>query len=157
MKLKAHQRIIREQKSKENPLGLFPDKPDVIDLKKATVRQIDYHTAEKIILEYEWLGTMPTYCTHYFGIYFNGICGGVVVFGIGIPKNVLEDICGKEHLPDVRVLTRGACVYWTPVGSATKLIGNSLKLLKKDGYKIVVAYSDVRAGEIGTIYQACNF
>ena len=143
MKLKAHQRIIREQKAKENPLSLFPEKPDIIDLKKAVVRKINYQTAEKIIIEYEWLGNMPTYCTHYFGIYFNGICGGVVVFGIGIPKNVLEDICGKEHLPEVRVLTRGACVHWTPTGSATKLIANSLKLLKKEGYKIIVAYSDV--------------
>ena len=158
MKLKAHQRIIREKKAQEKPpLGLFPNKPDEINLQRAKTKQINYQTAEKIILEYEWLGTMPTYCTHYFGIYFDGICGGVVVFGIGIPKNVLENICGKEHLAEVRVLTRGACVHWTPTGSATKLIGSSLKLLKKEGYKIVVAYSDVRAGEIGTIYQACNF
>ena len=68
MKLKAHQRIIREQKAKENPLSLFPEKPDIIDLKKAVVRKINYQTAEKIIIEYEWLGNMPTYCTHYFGI-----------------------------------------------------------------------------------------
>tara|TARA_R110000744_G_scaffold235224_1_gene352912 strand:+ start:39 stop:818 length:780 start_codon:yes stop_codon:yes gene_type:complete len=158
MKLKAHQRIIREKKAKEKPpLGLFPDKPAEINLQTAKIKRINYQTAEKIIKEYEWLGTMPTYCTHYFGIYFNGICGGVVVFGISLPKNVLGSICGKEYLKNVRVLSRGACVHWTPTGSATKLIGNSLKLLKKEGYKIILAYSDVRAGEIGTIYQACNF
>ena len=158
MKSKAHQRIIREQKAKEKAsLGLFSDKPDEINLQKTKIRQINYQTAEKIILEYEWLGTMPTYSTHYFGIYFDGVCGGVVVFGISLPKSVLESICGKDHLKQIRVLSRGACVHWTPKGTATKLIGNALKLLKKEGYKIVVAYSDVRAGEIGTIYQACNF
>ena len=45
MKLKAHQRIIREQKAKENPLSLFPEKPDIIDLKKAVVRKINYQKA----------------------------------------------------------------------------------------------------------------
>ena len=157
MKLKAHQRIIREQKAKENPLGLFSDQPEFINLKKAKVCKINYKTAEKIIKEYEWLGTMPTYSTHYFGIYFDGVCGGVVVFGISLPKNVLQSICGKKYLKSVRVLSRGACVHWTPIGSATKLIANSLKILKKEGYKIILAYSDIRAGEIGTIYQACNF
>ena len=69
MKSKAHQRIIREQKAKEKAsLGLFSDKPDEINLQKTKIRQINYQTAEKIILEYEWLGTMPTYSTHYFDL-----------------------------------------------------------------------------------------
>lgn len=154
---KAYQKIIREKKEKENPLFLFPDKPNNIDLKSAVVRPISYRTAEKIIKEYEWLGTMPTYSTHYFGIYFDGICGGVVVFGISLPKSVMDSICGEEYGDSVRVLSRGACVHWTPVGTASKLISKSINFLKSDGYKIIIAYSDERAGEIGTIYQSCNF
>lgn len=159
--MKAHQRIIREKIAKQNsdffPLfGKHWENID-IDIKQATIKQIDYNTAEKIILKYEWLGTMPTYSTHYFGIYFDGTCGGVVIFGISLPKSVLVSICGEEYLGQVRVLSRGACVHWTPIGSASKLISESIKILKKQGYKIIIAYSDVRAGEIGTIYQACNF
>ena len=155
--MKAYQKIIREQKAKEKPLLLFPDKPDSIDLKEVIVKPINYHTAEKIIKEYEWLGTMPTYSTHYFGIYFDGACGGVVVFGISLPKSVMDSICGEEYGDKVRVLSRGACVHWTPIGTASKLISKSIKSLKNEGYKIIVAYSDERAGEIGTIYQSCNF
>ena len=159
--MKAHQRKIREQIAEQDsdffPLfGKYWESLD-INIKKTIVKPIDYKTAEKIILKYEWLGTMPTYSTHYFGIYFDGVCGGVVIFGISLPRSVLESICGKEYLEKVRVLSRGACVHWTPIGSASKLIGESIKILKQEGYKIIIAYSDVRAGEIGTIYQACNF
>jgi hypothetical protein len=155
--MKAHQRIVREEKAKEKPLVLFPTEPDNPDLKTAVIKQINFTTASKIIKEYEWLGTMPTYCTHHYGIYFDGFLGGVVVFGISLPRSVLDSICGAEYGDIVRVLSRGACIHWTPRGSATKLIGKALKLLKHEGYKIVIAYADVRAGEIGTIYQACNF
>jgi len=100
---------------------------------------------------------MPTFCTHHYGIYFDNICGGVVVYGISLPQPVFDSICGVEFGNKVRVLSRGACVYWTPIGSASKLISVSLRMLKKEGYKIIIAYCDTRAGEIGTIYQACNF
>jgi len=56
-------------------------------------------------------------------------------------------------------LARGACVHWTPPGSASKLIASALKLLKEDdpNVRVVIAYSDTDAGEIGTVYQATNW
>jgi hypothetical protein len=50
----------------------------------------------------------------------------------------------------------GACVHWAHPHSASKLITSSMKLLPSQ-YKIVTATVDEHAGEIGTIYQACNF
>lgn len=154
--MKAHQRIIREQKQFTDSGGLF-GYPQNVDIKTAIVKETDFNTASKIIYQYEWLGTMPTFCTHYFGIYFEGICGGVVIYGISLPKSVLDGVVGKKYGDKVRVLSRGACVWWAHPHSASKLIGESLKILKKQGYKAVVAFCDTRAGEIGTIYQACNF
>ena len=152
----AHQKLIREQKRQTDNGGLFTY-PQNVDIKKAIVKEIDYNTASKIIFEYEWLGTMPTFCTHYFGIYFDDICAGVVIYGISLPQSVLDSVCGKKYGNKVRVLSRGACVWWAHPHSASKLIGESLKVLDKQGYKAVIAFCDTRAGEIGTIYQACNF
>lgn len=160
----SHQYKIRQKVAEEKgdiiySNTMFPIKvSDInISLKDAVVKEVTYETAEKIISVYEWLGTMPTFTTHYFGIFFDGVCGGVVLYGISLPQSVLDSICGAKYGDKVRVLSRGACVHWSPKGSASKLIGASLRELEKQGYKIVVAYCDTRAGEIGTIYQACNF
>ena len=162
--MKAHQRIIREQKAKEKPLLLFPDKPSVIDIKNATVRPVSYKTAEKIIKEYEWLGGMGNAYKHY-GIYFNGYCGGVVCFGFpsasASRKNhhPLDVVVGKNYGQYVIQLVRGACVHWAHPHSATKLISSACKQLKNNYpiIKIILAYADENAGEIGTIYQADNW
>ena len=154
MKLKAHQRIIREQKAKEKPLCLFPDKPDVIDLKKAIVKPVSFLTAEKIIKEYEWIGTMPLpkSCRFIFGIFFNGFCGGVLIFVEPSTRQF-----NKNHPRQAVQLNRGACVHWTPKNTASFLISKSTKKLKECGIKIITAYCTVEAGEIGTIYQASNW
>ena len=68
---KAHQRIIREKKSQETPHDLFGNYWDNIntDIDNGIIKVIDYQTAKKIILEYEWLGTMGT-TQYHFGIFF---------------------------------------------------------------------------------------
>jgi len=91
--VKAHQRIIREEKAKSDTGGMFGH-PEA-NIKTAICKRISYETAQKIILEYEWLGTMGQglYC---YGIYFEGVCGGVVCFGLpaGIESGAF---CGKEY------------------------------------------------------------
>jgi len=160
---KAHQRIIREEKENEqvnkDPLfgSWWETNHRKTDIKNAEIKEISYGEASPIIFKYEWLGTMPTFNTHYFGIYFNGECGGVVVYGISLPKTVFDSVLGKKYGDKIRVLSRGACVWWTPKDAASKLISSSLKKLSEYGYKAVIAYCDSRANEIGTIYQACNF
>ena len=161
--MKSHQRLIREriEKSEEQKDPIFgtwwEDNERCVDIKEAKIEEITFQEASPIIKKYEWLGTMPTFCTHYFGIYYNGECGGVVVYGISLPQTVLDSFLGKEYGQKIRVLSRGACVWWAHEHSASKLISTSLKRLSDYGYKAVVAYCDTRAGEIGTIYQACNF
>ena len=75
----AHQYKIRLQKAKEKQYTLFPldySKMD-LDLRKTTIKPISHKTAEVIILEYEWLGTMPHAGSVQgcYGIYFKDICG----------------------------------------------------------------------------------
>lgn len=128
-----------------------------LDLKKARVIPVSREFAEQIILKYEWLGTMANTQIHY-GIFFQNYCAGVTCIGIkgnGFPTPYI----GKEFgiaIQDMVLLARGACVHWAPPGTNSKLVSFTCKLLKNYG-KLILAYADTDAGEIGTIYQSCNW
>lgn len=148
----AHQKIIRDKMSKTDRSPI----PSKIDIQEAVCRMIDYQTAKKVILEYEWLGTMGLgmYC---YGIFFEDILGGVVCFGLPAGKTS-GDICGVENRDKAICLERGACVHWAHPHSASKLISYAVNdMAKNTKYRIFFAYSDDSAGEIGTVYQACNW
>lgn len=158
--MKAHQRIIREQKASENGRdGLFGSWWSQLDtnINKAVLKETDLRTASKIIEEYEYLGTMPNAPMKSYGIFWEGNCGGVVVFGAVSPPSVSESVIGKEFAGKVIQLGRGACVHWAHPHSASKLISFGLREIEKLGWRIVIAYSDPDAGEIGTVYQATNW
>src|SRR5207302_1647154 len=54
-------------------------------------------------------------------------------------------------------LCRGASTHWAPKHAPSMLVGQALRRLKtRTGARVVVAYADPEAGEIGTIYQATN-
>jgi len=130
----------------------------VLDLGKAIVRPVSRELAKSIILKYEWLGTMAATSAH-FGIFFGPYCAGVTCVG---GTNVLAGafmpgLFEVEHR-DLLVLARGACVHWAPAGTNSKLVAWTVRLLRKaKAGKILVAFSDSDAGEIGTIYQACGW
>jgi len=154
--MKAWQRIMREAKEQDINNLLFLDKPSKIDIKTATFREISYLTAKKIISEYEWLGTMGTTQYHY-GIYYDDFLAGVVCFGYFQAMNGYKNYVGTKFYKDGIQLSRGACVWWAHEHSGSKLIAYGLKEIKNKGYKYVIAFSDARAGEIGTLYQATNW
>lgn len=152
---KAHQRIIREEMAEKEKHNLFGSWWETVNkaVDKTEIKEIHRKHAEPIILKYEWLGTLPANCTKYTGLFFDGTLGGVCCF-----TNV--KFGGKYTIFGYKAycLCRGACAHWVPKWGASKLISGSLKLLFGDGEPIViVAYSDWSAGEIGTVYQACNW
>jgi len=159
--MKAHQRIIREQKQLTDNGGLF-GYPSNVDIKNCVLRETDYITAKKIIEDYEWLGTMGT-TQFYYGIYFDGVCAGVVCFGYFQAMNTnsgghpYAPYVGEKYAKQGIQLSRGACVWWAHEHSGSKLISYGLREASKKGYKYVIAFSDPEAGEIGTLYQATNW
>ena len=154
----AYQYKIRLEKQNEVRTDLlFPVEEDKIDksISKSVVRSVSYQTAEKVILEYEWLRSMPASAMFQFGIYFGGYCGGVEVFGGYPDENMWKTYKWK---PVAIHIHRGACVHWTPVGTASHLISECLKWFRNNTpYRVFTATVDEEAGEIGTIYQACGF
>jgi len=160
---KAHQRLIREEKSDVRFFGeLFPCKYPESDIKKAELDEVSYQDAKGVILEYEWLGTMGTTQRHY-GIFYDGYLAGVVCFGYFQAMNTNKGghpyapLIGEKYAKKGIQLTRGACCHWAHPHSGSKLIAYGLKRVEKDGYKYCIAFSDPLAGEIGTLYQATNW
>jgi hypothetical protein len=122
----------------------------------ARVEEITTHEARPIIERYEWLGTMGR-SAHCCGLFLDGILLGVACFGwpAGIES---RDICGRDRRHLAIALERGACVHWAPPNAASFLISHACRLIARQyGYRIFYAYSDEDAGEMGTVYQACNW
>jgi len=151
---KAHQRVIREAKQKESVQSASI--PKDVDIKKAICKEITFEESKKIILEYEWLGTMGTTQKHY-GIFYDNVLAGTICFGYFQAMNRNAYPVGEEYKKKGVQLSRGACTWWAHPHSASKLIGYGLREMAKQGYKYVIAFSDPEAGEIGTVYQATNW
>lgn len=111
--------------------------------------------AIEFIKRYEWLGTITQYSTHYFGAYYRGVLGGVLIFSV---PNSFSKLMGENTKEIERLISRGACASWTPVGLASHFLMWTIKyMVKNTQYRLFTAYSDPTAKELGTIYQACNF
>ncbi len=133
--------------------------PDVdLSLKKAVVRPIRKRLAEQIILKYEWLGTMSSTNLH-FGIFFGSYCAGVTCVGKAVTAgNNIHSPFAIER-DELLILARGACVHWAPPGTNSKLVSWTSRLIpeRRPRAKLILAYADTDAGEIGTIYQASGW
>lgn len=148
---KAHQREIRERYERDEP------RPTIPNLSGCRVEKITSEQAKQVILKYEWLGTMGRAVACYGLRTADGELLGVAVFGW--PSAVeSRDICGRKNREIAVCLERGACVHFAPPNSASFLIANAVKQAARDhGWRIFYAYADPEAGEIGTVYQACNW
>jgi hypothetical protein len=127
-----------------------------LDLSAARIKRVDVNTAKKIIHQYEWLGTMGAGTVRNYGIFFGMFCAGVTCYACSGAVAVLAKTFRVET-GQLSYLTRGACVHWAPKGTNSKLISHSCRMEREHGIKIVVAFADSDAGEVGTVYQASNW
>jgi len=110
---------------------------------------------KEFIHRYEWLGSMGQFPTHRFVSMYNDIVCGAMVFSI---PNAFSKLLGDGTHEIERLIARGACSSFTPKNLASNLIMKSIKwMVKNTRFRLFVAYSDPDAGELGTVYQACNF
>ena len=117
---------------------------------KETVKQI-----KQFIERHEWLGKISNYPTHFFVAKYKDILAGVVIMDM---PNAFSKLLGEKTRKIERLISRGACISWSPKNLASSLIMYSIKwMVKNTDYRVFTAYSDPEAKELGTIYQACNF
>ena len=118
-------------------------------------KSLVFKEIKSFIERHEWLGRLSLYPTHFFTARYNGILAGVVVMDM---PNAFSKLLGDNTKQIERLISRGACVSWSPKNLASKLISFSIKwMVKNTQYRLFTAYSDTEAKELGTIYQACNF
>lgn len=107
------------------------------------------------IVKHEWPGKMPHRPTHRFIATYNGHLAGVVVMAT---PNAFSHLLGKDNRNREKLISRGACISWSPKNLASALLMFSIRwMVNKTPYRLFSGYSDTTAGELGTIYQACNF
>lgn len=133
-----------------------------LSIKDSVVREITYTEAKSVIDKYEWLKCMPVCVKHCYGLFFphkynpnDWLLGGVTVFAQEYAENTgvwdKYGFAGKMIL-----LARDVNIHFCPKNANSHLIMESIKLLP-ERYKVVTCTIDTLAGEIGTIYQSCNF
>lgn len=109
----------------------------------------------EFIKKHEWLGTITQYTTHWFGAYYKGKLAGVILMSM---PNAFSKMLGDNTKDLERLISRGACVSWSPKNLASSLLMWSIRyMVENTDYRLFTAYSDPSAKELGTIYQACSF
>lgn len=107
------------------------------------------------IKRHEWLGTIPQYTTHYFTARYKGLLCGVILMSV---PNAFSKLLGEGTDRMERLISRGACISWSPKCLASTFLMWCIKwMVNNTEYRLFTAYSDPTAKELGTIYQACNF
>jgi hypothetical protein len=109
----------------------------------------------RFIQRHEWLGNLSQYTTHWFACYYRQHLAGVQLFNM---PNAFSKLLGDNTPHLERLISRGACISWTPKNLASNFLMWSIRwMVKNTEYRLFTAYADPEARELGTIYQACNF
>ena len=120
--------------------------------------------AVEFIKRHEWLGTLSQYTTHWFGAYYHdphqGLIGRDILAGVILMNlpNAFSKLLGDDTKKIERLVSRGACISWSPKNLASSfLMWCCGWMVKHTPFRLFTAYSDPSAKELGTIYQACNW
>lgn len=128
----------------------------VRDFTFSIVTDADEKKKLKAFIErHEWLGTLSQYTTHWFATYYKGKLAGVILMNM---PNAFSKILGEGTKDLERLISRGACISWSPKTLASSFLMWCINwMVHNTQYRLFTAYSDPSAKELGTIYQACNF
>jgi len=92
-----------------------------------------------------------------FGLFDDwGSLVGVITYGTPASPSLCKGIAGEDEVEHVTELTRLWIADITPKNAESFLIGRSLKMLPSEK-DLVVSFAEIRAGHVGTVYQATNW
>lgn len=125
--------------------GLTED--DVKELKTSDfVFQHETECFEEIkafIERHEWLGRVSLYPTNFFTARYKGILAGVVIMDM---PSVFSKLFGEDTRKIERLISRGACISWSPKNLGSALVMFAVRwMVKNTRFRLFVAYSDVEA------------
>ena len=92
-----------------------------------------------------------------FGLFDEwGSLVGVITYGTPASPSLCKGVAGEDEVSHVTELTRLWIADITPKNAESFLIGKSLRMLPQEK-DIVVSFAEIRAGHVGTVYQATNW
>jgi hypothetical protein len=147
----CHQKKVRDSHLEEDLRDGAPPNAQIHEFIFAYEKYTHEH--KKFIERYEWLGTVGRGTKWVFTArHTSGLLGGAVL--VSEPNAYMKGF-GREL---EALIHRGACASWTPKNTGSKLVMFTVRwMVNNTSKRLFSAYSDPEAGEIGTIYQACNF
>lgn len=123
-----------------------------------TIQSLSKKEAWAFIREYHYLGDAKFFATYCYGLFVGKSIVAVSTFSNPQGIAALKSWFGFTNKNQtVQELTR-LCTHPLLNGSnaTSYLLGNSLKLLKKEGIQAVITLADNNR-HVGSIYQVCNF
>lgn len=123
-----------------------------------TIRPISYKWAYRFISKYHYLGSARFLSKYNHGIFIENMLVGCATYGNPQGTMAMKGWFGLDNTDtSIMELTR-LCVVPALNGTNTTsfLLGNSIKMLKKNGIRAVITLAD-ESMHIGSIYQVCNF
>tara|TARA_R110000782_G_scaffold39030_1_gene91031 strand:- start:98 stop:769 length:672 start_codon:yes stop_codon:yes gene_type:complete len=127
------------------------------------IRPIEYSLAMQLVVKNHYLHRRCP-CSQAFGLFeksdkgvdlfSNERIAGCIVYGTPSSAPLRSGICGEDERFNVAELTRLWIEDGTPKNSESYLIGNTIKLVKKE---IIVSYAEIEQGHTGVVYQATNW
>jgi len=151
----CHQYNLR-QKRLQDDLEKLDFDYKILTPKHFSLKKEFFSNEIKMFIErYEWLGTIGVYPKWIFTARYKNILCGVVLIN---EPTAYSKLLGDDTPRYEALIQRGACISWSPKGLASRLIMFSCRwMVKNTNKRFFVAYSDPEAGEVGIVYQACNF
>jgi hypothetical protein len=119
-------------------------------VKDFTIKEIKHKECVSFCKIWHYSGSCPP-GKKYFGLFNNLDLIGVICYGEPAMRNQK-----KCYGADIE-LRRLCCIDDTPKNTESYFIGNTLKIIKKHGYKKCISLADPEFNHIGTIYKASNF
>lgn len=141
--------------------GLTSEEAATIKVQDLTFRFVDKGDTGickrivQFIRRHEWLGTMPLHPTHRFIAEHKGLLAGVIIFSM---PTAFSKLLGEKTKDLERLISRGACVSWSPKNTASALLMSAIDwMVRNTQFRLFTCYADPEARELGVIYQSCNF
>jgi hypothetical protein len=133
--------------------------PSTASAKDLRVVPIACADARRIVRALHYSGKVVNNSTIHLGVFLHGRCGGALQFGSPLDRRKLLGVVRGTKWNEMIELNRMALADWLPRNSESRVLGFTMRWLRKTypWLKWVVSFADAgRCGD-GTIYRAAGF
>lgn len=116
---------------------------------------VSHDVAKEAVLRWHYSKTMPVAKLVKFGLFEQGRCVGVILYGRGASP-WLGDKYDLDHTEIAECVRIAMTTHATPVSQA---LAATTRILRREqpGLRLLVSFADPREGHHGGIYQAANW